>query len=109
MKRLILGLALAAAPLTAFAGAADCVGAPAPLVKNQFSSSSLANLTQKGGTVRVFSSTRNYSTSSLSTIAKAGVDGGKGGKLILCVDDDYYSSSNLGTIAAAGAEVVLLN
>jgi hypothetical protein len=108
MKHLFL-LALISAPLTAFASAADCAGGPAPLVKNQYSTSSLANLTANGGTVRVFSSTRYYSTSGLSSIAKSAVAGAKGGKLILCVDDDYYSGSSLGTIAASGGEVVILN
>lgn len=109
MKHAFLGFVLSVLPLSAFAGPTDCAGTAAPLVKNQFSTTALSTLVANGGVVRVFSSTRYYSTSNLSTIAKAGVTGAKRGRLILCVDDDYYSGGNLTTIAVAGGEVVVLN
>lgn len=109
MKTAFFGFVLALAPLTAFAGVSDCGVPTAASVRNTYSTGSLSTLAENGGLVRVFSSTRYYSTSNLSNIAKAAVSGAKGGKLILCVDDDYYSSGNLSTIATAGGEVVFLN
>ncbi len=109
MKTAFFGFVLALAPLSAFASTADCGVPTATSVRNTFSTSALASIAEKGGVVRVFSSTRYYSTSNLSTISKAAATGTKGGKLVLCVDDDYYSSGNLSTIAGAGGEVVILN
>ncbi len=109
MKRLLLAIGMVAAPVMAVAGAADCGVPTAGPVKNYYSSSALSQMTANGATVRVFSSGQYYSSSSLSTIARAGRDGAKGGKLVLCVDDTYYSISSLNVIADAGAEVVILN